>query len=67
MKCIHGNEITVMIELYADSYETWTVQRYNAEGKAYNPYVAGHPEITQFQRLRIKGCPECKTIEFEEE
>ncbi len=67
MKCQHGNEITVLIELYADSYETWTVQRYNAEGKAYTAYAVTLPDITLSQRLRIKGCPECKTIKFEEE
>lgn len=65
MKCIHGNEITVMIELYPDSYETWTVQRYNSDGKAYCS-SAGHQRC-DFDQLRIKGCPKCRTIKFEEE
>jgi len=66
MKCQHGNEITVIVELYADSYETYTVSRYDDKGKAYNPFITGH-QIKDFDRLRVKGCPKCKTIKFEEE
>jgi len=65
MKCQHGNEITVLIELYADSYESFTVSRYNSEGKAYRPGTGDQEK--SFDRLRVRGCPECKTIKFEEE
>jgi len=65
MKCEHGNEITVIIELYADGDESYTVSRYNSVGKAYRS-EAGDRE-KDFDRLRIKGCFHCKTIKFEQE
>ena len=63
MKCEHGNEITVLIELYANSYESFMVSRYNAQGVWYNP--PGQRK-SKYIWLLIKRCPQCKTIKFEE-
>jgi len=69
MKCQHDNEITVLVELYADSFESFTISRYNTEGQEYNPFVSEDLELLnkrfQFQWLLVKGCPQCKTIRFE--
>lgn len=65
MKCKHGKEITVLIELYADNYESYAVSRYDSEDKAYRS-SAGDQE-KDFNQLRVKGYSQCRTIKFEEE
>ncbi len=58
-------QVTVIVELYANSYESFTVQEYNSEGQACDFTPAYQKRKPRW--LRIKGCPKCKAIKFEEE
>ena len=61
MKCQHGNEVRVMLDL--DHHEK--VCKYNSQGSKYTNGFHEQRE-SKYIWLLIKGCSQCKTIKFEE-